>query len=169
MTALGKHRGLTLMVVAWVITCGFVSVDSVLAVPDEKAITTMIQNVGRAMVSLPKTKDAKAVLKYFADDYTFIDDAAVGNRQAFESILRDIIENVPPEAALEITDNVQNIQVHVQNKWAWATYDETITLLLDKKPMNEDISKCTGIFRKHGEWWLYVHEHCSEADESKKD
>ena len=42
-------------------------------------------------------------------------------------------------------------------------------LIVDDDPMSsghildEDISKCTGIFRKTKGRWLYVHEHCSEG------
>src|SRR5690242_16199160 len=135
------------------------------AASEEKAISSLIQAVSRAMVGLPKTKQIKAVLQYFAGDYTFFEDGEFKTIQDLEGMLQSFATEKPKEEFIEIKDDVINVKVRVISNWAWATYDETFTATSKGELIDEDISKCTGIFRKTKGRWLYVHEHCSEGQE----
>ena len=56
------------------ICCILLFTLDVQAAGEDKAIAKLIQSVSHAMVDLPKTKNVKAVLQYFAGDYTFLED-----------------------------------------------------------------------------------------------
>jgi len=132
---------------------------------EDKAISTLIHAVSHAMVELPKTKNMKAVLQYVAGDYTFFEDGELKTIRDLEEMLQSFAAEKPGEEFIEITDDVVNVKVHITGDWAWATYDETFTATSKGDLIDEDISKCTGIFRKTKGRWLYVHEHCSEGRE----
>jgi ketosteroid isomerase-like protein len=130
---------------------------------EDKAISKLIQSVSHAMVDLPKTKNVKVVLQYFAGDYTFLEDGEFKTLTDLEEVLQSFAAEKPTEELIEIKDDVVNLTVHLVGAWAWATYDETFTAMSSGHILDEDVSKCTGIFRKTKGRWLYVHEHCSEG------
>lgn len=133
---------------------------------DEQAITKLIQDAAHAMAALPKTKDVKGVLQYLAQDYTFIDGGELRHRKELEASLRDLQSQKTSGEEVEIKDEVTDIHVHVAGDWAWAVYDEVVIITINGQIIDEDDSKCTGIFRKTGQRWLYVHEHCSEGGDA---
>lgn len=136
------------------------------ALADEQAITKLIRDASHAMAVLPKTKDVKGVLQYFAQDYTFIDEGELRDRKELEAALRDLQSQKTSGEAVEIKDEVTHIHVHVAGDWAWAVYDEVVIITIKGQIIDEDDSKCTSIFRKTGQRWLYVHEHCSEGGDA---
>jgi len=133
------------------------------ALTDEQAITKLIKDAAHAMAALPKTNDVKSVLQYLGQDYTFIDQGELRGRKELEATLHDLKSHKTSGEAVEIKDDVTHIQVHVAGNWAWAVYDEVVMITVNGQIINEDDSMCTSIFRKTGERWLYVHEHCSEG------
>ncbi|MDQ6733965.1 MAG: nuclear transport factor 2 family protein [Nitrospirota bacterium] len=84
-------------------------------------------------------------------------------------MIRSFAAEKPREELIEIKDDVVNVKVRIIGEWAWAIYDETFTATSKGDLIDEDISKCTGIFRKTKGQWLYVHEHCSEGQEDALD
>jgi ketosteroid isomerase-like protein len=135
------------------------------AAGEDQAIAKLVQAVSHAMVELPKTKTVKHVLQYFSPDYTFVEDGEFKTMKDLEGLLQSFAAEKPAEELIGIKDEVVNLKVHIVGDWAWATYDETFTATLKGELIDEDISKCTGIFRKTKGRWLYVHEHCSEGQE----
>lgn len=133
---------------------------------DEQAIAKLIQDSAHAMAALPKTKDVKGVLQYLAQDYTFVDEGQLRGRKELEAMLRDLQSQKPLGEVPEIKDEVTHIQVHVAGDWAWAVYDEVVITTAKGQIVDEVDDKCTGIFRKTGQNWLYVHEHCSEGGDA---
>ena len=145
------------------ICCILLFTLDVQAAGEDKAIAKLIQSVSHAMVDLPKTKNVKAVLQYFAGDYTFLEDGEFKTLKDLEEVLQSFAAEKASEELIEIKDDVVNLQVRIVGAWAWATYDETFTAMSSGHILDEDVSKCTGIFRKTKGRWLYVHEHCSEG------
>jgi len=133
---------------------------------DEQGITKLIQDAAHAMAALPKTKDVKGVLQYLAQDYTFIDEGELRGRKELEATLRDLQTQKTSGEAVEIRDDATHIHVHVAGNWAWAVYDEVVIITVNGQIIDEDDSKCTGIFRRTGPRWLYGHEHCSEGGDA---
>jgi ketosteroid isomerase-like protein len=136
------------------------------ALTDDQIVTKLIQETSHAMAALPKTKDVKGVLQYLAQDYTFIDEGELRGRKELEATLRDLQSQKPSGEVPEIKDEVTHIQVHVAGDWAWAVYDEVVIITVSGQTVDEDDNTCTGIFRKTGQRWLYVHEHCSEGGDA---
>lgn len=136
------------------------------ALTDEQAVTKLIQETAHAMAALPKTKDVKGVLQYLAQDYTFIDEGELRGRKELEATLRELPSQKTSGETVEIKDDVTHIHVHVAGDWAWAVYDEVVIITVKGQIVDEDDNKCTGIFRKTDQRWLYVHEHCSEGGDA---
>lgn len=155
-----------MLVMPCVLMCVAAFASEAYARADEEAITKLIQDAAHAMAALPKTKDVKSVLQYFAQDYTFIDEGELRHRKELEASLRDLQTQKTSGEAVEIKDEVTNIHVHVAGNWAWAVYDEVVIITVNGQVIDEDDNKCTGIYRKTGQRWLYVHEHCSEGGEA---
>lgn len=153
-------------VTACVLMCVAAFAGEAYALTDEQAITKLIQEAAHAMAALPKTKDVKGALQYLAQDYTFIDEGELRGRKELETTLRDLQSQKPSGEAPDIKDEVANIHVHVVGDWAWAVYDEVVIMTVKGQIIDEDDSKCTGIFRKTDQRWLYVHEHCSEGGDA---
>lgn len=130
---------------------------------DEQAVTKLIQDVAHAMARLPKTNDVKGVLQHLAQDYTFIEEGELRHRKELEATLHDLQSQKASGEAVEIKDEVTHIDVHVAGNWAWAVYDEVVIIMVNGQIVDENNNKCTGVFRKTGQRWLYVHEHCSEG------
>lgn len=154
------------LMIPCVLMCVAAFAGEVEARADEQAITQLIKDAAHAMAALPKTKDAKGVLQYFAQDYTFIDQGEVRDRKELEGTLRDLQSQKASGEAVEIKDEVTHIHVHVAGNWAWAVYDEVVIITVNGQIVDEDANKCTGVFRKTGQRWLFVHEHCSEGGDA---
>ena len=160
-----------LLVTSCVLMCVAAFAGEAFALADEQAITKLIQDSAHAMAALPKTKDVKGALQYLAQDYTFIDEGQRRGREELEATLRELQSQKPSgESAesAEIKDKVTHIQVHVAGDWAWAVYDEVVITTANGRIIDEGDNTCTGIFRKTGQRWLYVHEHCSEGGDADK-
>ncbi len=149
-----------------VLMCVAAFASEAYALTDEQAIIKLIKDAAHAMAALPKTNDVKSVLQYLGQDYTFIDQGELRGRKELEATLHDLKSQKTSGEAVEIKDDVTHIQVHVTGNWAWAVYDEVVMITVNGQVIDEDDSKCTSIFRKTGERWLYVHEHCSEGGDA---
>jgi len=154
------------LVMPCVLMCVAAFASEAYALADEQAITKLIRDAAHAMAALPKTNDVKGVLQYLAQDYTFIDQGELRGRKELEVTLRDLQSQKTSGEAVEIKDEVTHIHVHVAGNWAWAVYDEVVLITVNGQTIDEDDNTCTGIFRKTGQRWLYVHEHCSEGGDA---
>jgi len=61
---------------------------------------------------------------------------------------------------LAITEEISNLEVHVQGTVAWSTYDDVLRITHSDGIVGER-ALCTVVFRKIESAWLYTHKHCS--------
>lgn len=126
---------------------------------DEARVRQVILGVAEAATAFPRTKDHDSVLRFFAKDFSSIDDVERGSIQNLENTLRQLERDLADDV-LTITDRVSDIVVHVGGAIAWSTYKEMLTIA-HRDGTAEDESLCTAILIKKDTSWLYQHEHCS--------
>ena len=126
---------------------------------EETKVQRTIRDLAEAYMAFPQTRDRQSVIKYFSPDFSFFDDAGPRSRRDIERMLLDLerdLGNGPVVISEEITD----IQVHLENAVSWATYCDRVTIARDEN-VTDDTALCTAIFHKTLAGWVYQHEHCS--------
>jgi hypothetical protein len=81
--------------------------------------------------------------------------------QDIETMLKNL-ERELSRAPLTITNRASHIVVHIAGTFAWATYDEILTIEGEQITV-DDAGLCTAILTKTTTGWLYQHEHCSSS------
>lgn len=152
-------NNLIFVTVATVTMFGMWASHSAGADSEEAGVRQVIVGVADAATAFPCTKDHDSVLRFFAKDFSSIDDVEQGSIQNLEHTLRQLERDLADDA-LTITDRVSDIVVHVVGSIAWSTYKEKLTIV-HRDGTAEDESLCTAIFIKTDTRWLYQHEHCS--------
>ena len=139
--------------------------------PDEDAIRKIITDQVKALTDFPKSRDVQAVLKYFASDYSSVEDGVGQDIKGAEKILLDLEEQINLGSPVGISGRVSNIKLQVFGTMAWATFDQEFKVGAMGEAIVQEQGKCTGIYRKKGVQWLIQHEHCStpRAIETKED
>lgn len=99
-----------------------------LAGTDEEAVQNTILGLAQATTDFSKTKDRQAVLKFFAADFSAIDDGEVGSLKDVEKMLTDLEEQLKGQDRIAISDEVSHIIVQISGPLAWARYDEVLTV-----------------------------------------
>lgn len=144
------------------IVCFFaLMVSKVGAGLEEDAIAKIITDVSKAMTDFPKTRDIKSILRFYAKDYTEISNGEPQTLSEMERLLTDLEDQINLGKPVGISDRVSNIKAQVSGTIGWATFDEVVKIGAGGQVLEEEQSKCTGIFKKKGTEWLIQHEHCS--------
>lgn len=143
--------------------CTAWSPHHVWAISEEETVQRVITDMASAVTAFPTTRDRHSVLKYFAKEFSSIDDAERGSLQTVEHMLADIEEG---PSFLKVTERISNIVVHLTGNIAWSTYDDVLTIQ-GEQMREEDMSVCTAILTKTETKWLYLHEHCSLSQSSR--
>jgi len=126
---------------------------------EDLKVQQVITDLAGAYMAFPQTRDRHSVLKYFAQDYSFIDEAGPHSLQDIESMLADLEQELTREPVV-ITEQISEIAVHVEGVLAWATYWDRVTIARHGDT-TDDVAHCTAIFHKLPTGWVYQHEHCS--------
>ncbi len=135
--------------------------NEVSAGPEEAAVQQVITDLTHAVAAFPQTKNRQSILKFFAKDFSSVDDAEWGSVQDIETMLKNL-EGELSRAPLTITNRASHIVVHIAGTFAWATYDEILTIEGEQVTV-DDAGLCTAILTKTTTGWLYQHEHCSSS------
>jgi hypothetical protein len=122
-------------------------------------VQQVITDLAEAYMAFPQTLDRHSVLKYFAQDYSFIDEAGAHSLQDIDRMLADLEQELPGGPVV-ITEQISEIAVRVEGVLAWATYWDRVTIARHGDT-TDDVAHCTAIFRKLPTGWVYQHEHCS--------
>ncbi len=139
--------------------------------PDEDAIRKIITDQAKALTDFPRSRDVQAVLKYFASDYSSVEDGIGHDIKGTEKMLLELEEQINLGNPVGISSRVSNINLQVFGIMAWATFDHEVKVGAMGEVLVQEQGKCTGIYRKKGMQWLIQHEHCStpKAIETKED
>jgi ketosteroid isomerase-like protein len=135
--------------------------NEVSAGTEEAAVQQVITDLAQAVAAFPQSKDRQSILKFFAKDFSSVDDAEWGSVQDIETMLKNL-ERELSRAPLTITNRASHIVVHIAGTFAWATYDEILTIEGEQVTV-DDAGLCTAILTKTTTGWLYQHEHCSSS------
>jgi ketosteroid isomerase-like protein len=128
---------------------------------DEDAVTRVITDQAIAMTDFPKSKDVRSLLKFFAQDYTSVENGMATNLKDAEKTLYEWKERINLGSPLGISIQLSDIKVQVSGKIAWATFDQEAKIGALGEAVAQQQQKCTGIYTKKGSQWLIQHEHCS--------
>jgi ketosteroid isomerase-like protein len=126
---------------------------------EDLKVQQVITDLAGAYMAFPQTRDRHSLLKYFAQDYSFIDEAGPHSLQDIERMLADLEQELT-RGPVVITEQISEIAVHVEGLLAWATYWDRVTIA-QHGDISDDVAHCTAIFRKLPTGWVYQHEHCS--------
>jgi ketosteroid isomerase-like protein len=126
---------------------------------EEQKVERVITDLAEAYMAFPQTRDRRSVMKYFAPDYSFFDDAGPRSLQDVERMLADLERDLA-HGPVVITEQISDIAVHLDGAIAWATYEDRVTVAR-RGDTTEDAALCTAIFHKMLTGWVYQHEHCS--------
>ena len=129
--------------------------------PDEDAIKKIITDQAKALTDLPRSRDVQAVLKYYASDYSSVEDGIGRGIKDAEKFLLDFLVTLEEQRNLGISNRVSNIKLQVSETMAWATFDQEFKVGEMGEVIVQAQGKCTGIYRKKGMQWFIQHEHCS--------
>lgn len=130
---------------------------------DEFAIAKAITDSTTAWTNFPRTRDPASVLKFYAKDYVAIQDGEWQTLKDVERLLADLQEEIDQGHAVRILVRTKNIRVQVDGPTGWATYEYQARIGLAGRIVLAGDGRCTGIYKKAGEAWLFQHEHCSTA------
>ncbi|MBI5588363.1 MAG: nuclear transport factor 2 family protein [Deltaproteobacteria bacterium] len=133
---------------------------------EEAAIEKLITGSARAMTDFPRTRDFGSVSKYYAEDYTGINDGEWETMEDVKKTFSDLEQQLDLGSPVGISYRLADIRVHVTGATAWATYDFSARIGVAGEPLVEEEGKCTGIYRKKGASWTIQHEHCSSKNEA---
>jgi len=128
---------------------------------EEAAIAKSISDSAKALTEFPRTRDRKALEKFYAKDFVEIHDGKFNTPEENEMLLSELEEQLNLGRPIGILNQVTNIRVRVNDKIGWATYDYTSKLGIGGAVVNSEKGKCTSIHRKESTGWVIVHEHCS--------
>ena len=156
-----KCRTKALTLFATIMILAVWTANEVSAGSEEAAVQQVITDLTHAVAAFPQTKDRQSILKFFAKDFSSVDDAEWGSVQDIETMLKNL-EGELSRAPLTITNRASHIVVHIAGTFAWATYDEILTIEGEQVTV-DDAGLCTAILTKTTTGWLYQHEHCSSS------
>jgi ketosteroid isomerase-like protein len=115
---------------------------------------------GQAASDFPRTRDAQAYFRFYAPEYTQIEDGELttlaDEKKEFKNAMVIVNQGYKAELSLQYS----NISVDLNGDTGWATYDSSLTMSSGArvKTINR---KCTSIFKHSGTGWLIIHDHCS--------
>ncbi len=155
------YRMKTMSLLAAIIMLVLWTTNQAWAESEEAAVQRVITDLANAFAAFPRTKDRQSVLKFFTKDFSSVDDEDRGSLQDVEKMLTDL-EMELNRGPVMIADRTSHIVGHVAGAFAWATYDEVLTIARGQVTV-EDAGPCTVILRKTQTGWLYQHEHCSSS------
>ena len=130
---------------------------------EEEAIERAIKGAAQATATFSETKDAKSVLKFYAQDYLGVQDGEVETRESIERWLADYESELKRGSTLRFISVVSNLTPGLSGPLAWATYDYVFQAIRHGELEGQDSGKCTSLLRKEGTAWLIFHEHCSKT------
>lgn len=128
---------------------------------NEASIEKTITGAAEAMTDLPRTKDLGAVLRFYSEDYTGINDGEWETMEEMKNSFSDLIGQMNLGRTMGISYRVSNITAHATGSTGWATYDFSVRIGVSDEVLAEESGKCTGIYIKKDGAWLTLHEHCS--------
>jgi len=126
---------------------------------EELNVRQTITDLAEAYMAFPETRNHHSVMKYFAPDYSFFDDAGPRSLHDVGRMLTDL-EGDLARGPLVINEQITDIVVHLEDAIAWATYWNRV-IIARHREITESLALCTAIFRKTPERWVYRHEHYS--------
>ena len=126
---------------------------------EEVKVQRVITDLAEAYMAFPQTHDRHSVIKFFAPDYSFFDDAEPRSLHDHESMLADLERDLA-RGPVVITEQISDVAVHVDVTMAWARYQDRVTIARHDGT-TEYAALCTSIFHKTSRGWVYQHEHCS--------
>jgi hypothetical protein len=156
-----KRRTKALTLFAMIMMLAVWATNEVSAGSEEAAVQQVITDLTHAVAAFPQTKDRQSILKFFAKDFSSVDDGEWGSVQDIETMLKNL-EGELRQAPLTITNRASHIVVYIAGSFAWATYDEILTIEGEQVTV-DDAGLCTAILTKTTTGWLYQHEHCSSS------
>ena len=157
----GGSRMRTMSLLATIMMLALSTTNGVSAGSEEAAVQQVITDLAQAVAAFPQSKDRQSILKFFAKDFSSVDDAEWGSVQDIETMLKNL-ERELSRTPLTITNRASHIVVHIAGTFAWATYDEILTIEGEQITV-DDAGLCTAILTKTTTGWLYQHEHCSSS------
>ncbi len=128
---------------------------------EEAVIEKIVLDLANANTEFPKTKDPHSILRFYAPDYSGIDDGTAESLKDIEKSLSDVLDRLNLGEPVGVSAKVANIKSNVTGTFGWATYDYDLKVGRGGVVVESDQGKCTDIFRKQGDSWLIQHEHCS--------
>jgi ketosteroid isomerase-like protein len=132
---------------------------------DEALVEKTIVDLVNASMQFPKTKDPKAILRFYSPDYVGINNGKPESVEDIAKYLSDVLEQLNLGAPLGISSKVANIRTGVSGPLAWATFDGEYKLGSGGVVLQTAQGPCTTIFRKQRDAWLIQHEHCSTTSQ----
>jgi len=126
---------------------------------EDLQVQQTITDLAEVYMSFPQTLDRHSVLRYFAPDYSYFDDAEHRSLEDMTRVLDDLEREVT-RGPVSINEQISDIAVHTGGALAWATYQDRVTIAAQGGTMDA-MTLCTAIFRKMLTGWVYRHEHCS--------
>jgi ketosteroid isomerase-like protein len=134
---------------------------------EEGLIITTLNDMANAESQFFSTKDAEAILRFYAEDYAGIKDGKAETVKDQRKYFAAVLEQITLGEPIGISAKFKNITPRVEGRLGWATYDYEYKVGRSggKSGVLQQVShgQCTVIFRKQADSWLIRHEHCSTA------
>jgi ketosteroid isomerase-like protein len=128
---------------------------------EEALVEKTIVDIAHATTEFQKTKGPKSILRFYAQDYSGVNDGKLDSLKETQEYLSDVLERINLGAPIGISSKVTNMRANVVGPLGWATYDYEYKLGSSGVTLEATQGHCTTIFRKHEDLWLVQHEHCS--------
>lgn len=135
------------------------------------AVANTISASAKALTDFPRTRNAAAVLSFYAKDYRGVENGEESSLDDERQILSDLRNRLESGTPVRIASSARNIRVQVVGEVAWATYDYVFKIAIGDEDWDEENGKCTSVLKKNGSSWLLEHEHCSSLcpDDEEED
>jgi len=134
---------------------------------EEALVEKIILDLANANTEFPKTREPQFIIRFYAKDYSGINDGKPESLKDIEKYLSGVSERINLGEPVGISSKITNIKTSVTSTLGWATYDFEYKLGSGGVVLQTSQGQCTTIFRKQGDSWLIQHEHCSTLPSGK--
>ena len=122
---------------------------------------TAILASAKALSDFPSTRNVDAVLSFFAERFTGVDNGLETDIESQRELLLDLEDQIRMGVPVRISLRASAIRVHLAGPFAWATYDYGFRVGAGSESGDEEQGKCSSVLVKRKSSWLLLHEHCS--------
>jgi ketosteroid isomerase-like protein len=128
-------------------------------------IENAVKEATKAWEDFPRTLDSNAYLKFFASDYSGVNDGKSQTIKDLERDLEELKERIKLGEPIGFSNKITDMEIQpLTDRVAWLTYQVETKVGRGGMVIEEIQSKCSTLVRKKEETWLVFHEHCSRVN-----